>query len=278
MKPNVKDGKFAIKRFTIVELLAVIAIIGILASMLLPALHAAREYAKSITCTNNLKQLALGINLYSNDYNGIYPCVRWKTGAQLRWQAGISGYIGGSVQNPDADSDATGTNTVTNNILKCPSTDKSAYQLSSTAFPGKRREEYLRTGSYGYNWATFGPYDPDPSVIRSFPVSNKIIAQPASTIMLADSYGDKLKGENRPHSYTLDGPVMLNGRWGSANQTPADPRHKNFFNAAHGDGHVDAYSMKSAGYDADLPEQVGDSGNPKLWNGYANDTVTTFTP
>ncbi|HLK57455.1 MAG TPA: DUF1559 domain-containing protein [Chthonomonadaceae bacterium] len=59
--------------FTLIELLVVIAIIAILAAILFPVFAQAREKARQTTCVSNQKQILLGVMMYTQDYDEMYP-------------------------------------------------------------------------------------------------------------------------------------------------------------------------------------------------------------
>jgi prepilin-type N-terminal cleavage/methylation domain-containing protein/prepilin-type processing-associated H-X9-DG protein len=67
------------RAFTLIELLVVIAIIAILAAILFPVFARARENARRASCQSNLKQIGLGMMMYTQDYDGRYPMAEWTT-------------------------------------------------------------------------------------------------------------------------------------------------------------------------------------------------------
>jgi len=68
-----KSNPVGKRGFTLIELLVVIGIIGVLAAILLPAMHAAREKARTAKCLSNLKQIGLALQQYTNDFGGSLP-------------------------------------------------------------------------------------------------------------------------------------------------------------------------------------------------------------
>lgn len=77
------------KSFTLIELLVVVAIISVLVAILLPALTTARERARQVACSSNLRQIGLGLQMYLEDWKGVFPpwgvYPGWDTESMLDW-------------------------------------------------------------------------------------------------------------------------------------------------------------------------------------------------
>jgi len=118
------------KGFTLIELLVVIAIIAILAAMLLPALSKAREKARQASCQNNLKQITLGMLMYTDDNGEKMATVYQLSGGSFVtagwWFNLSSSYVG----------DMT--------CYKCPSN-------SSAAWGGNRQYAVVNRGGHAWN-------------------------------------------------------------------------------------------------------------------------------
>ena len=195
------------KGFTLIELLVVIAIIAILAAILFPVFAKAREKARTASCQSNLKQLALAVLMYSQDYDELWPlgyraaasgewdnvlgrtCGRWAA-----WWTSIFPYVKNA------------------QVYSCPSNRGAV--------------------DYSYNpWVMYRGYGP-PLVSAQAQVTH-----PSETILLYDAWA-----ATRPCGYPLgtvaSGPNCRARACGRYNGRAYAPRHNDGGVVAFCDGHV----------------------------------------
>ncbi len=154
--------------FTLIELLVVIAIIAILAAILFPVFARAREKARQTACLSNVKEIALAIMMYAQDYDERLPM----------------GYDTGTPRNGLIQT----TQPYTKNyqIHDCPSASEKSVTTS-----------YLGSRSYGYNTRIFG---------ANWARMLADIKRPAEIVMMGDVCGDN--NANGRFHYPSVGPFM----------------------------------------------------------------------
>ncbi len=130
LSPKSAPGLFRriIDGFTLVELLVVIAIIGMIASLLLPALAKSRKRAEAIICLNNTRQLTLAWQLYADEHNGFLPYNLGMAGSSNRTNLNWVNNVMSWDLSPDNTNPATITQAALGNFLtgstscfRCPS-------------------------------------------------------------------------------------------------------------------------------------------------------------
>ncbi len=202
-------------QFTLIELLIVIAIIAILASMLLPALKQARARAKQIACLSNLKQVGSSLNLYASDFNGWNPAYYiGNDGNYVYPQSTLNEYI---------KSDA---------VWRCPS-DK-----------GKENIRYIREYSGGpklYVSLTYNAHSMYPNSNNKYYIRHRMGQGHESSVMAFSDYQVKKSNGVVSECYQQDNIIAVDS--GTAELLSG---HNNRTNVLFLDGHTDSCATPKA--------------------------------
>jgi prepilin-type N-terminal cleavage/methylation domain-containing protein/prepilin-type processing-associated H-X9-DG protein len=271
MNPAHKSRAAAKSRngFTLIELLVVIAIIAILAAMLLPALAKAKAKAQQSYCSNNVKELGLGMIIYVGDNADVYAgaasantygphledWIYWRTGANTPT---VNGVLMTLNKSPLIQLLGTGAST---NIFRCPAdqydNDRVTY---AQAGDGPYYYSYEFT-SYNLQSAT-GPNPGFTTIIdttgKGWYSKSTAVHNPASKMMCVEPVAALNSQNDEPPAEVAAGAtwVVQCGRWqpfGSAPPYTGTPnnflsiRHsKKYSDAVFGDGHVEAVGQDEA--------------------------------
>lgn len=169
--------------FTLIEVLVVIAIIGILAALLLPALSSAKSRAQRTACLNNLKQVAVGVHLYVDDNHDVLPDAGTLGGGPITtnhwgivYKELVKSYVG-----------LHGTSSPADKVFACPA-DTFYYDFPSLAYESQPNHDQIDSdySSYGFNSANASPFGPHPGIAGW---KQSAVVRPEKTLLVAEISG-----------------------------------------------------------------------------------------
>ncbi len=206
--------------FTLVELLVVIAIIGILASLLLPALTSSKIAAKRVQCLNNLHQMAVAAQIYCGDHSDYYPIAQYfddTAGIFYSWDLTVT-YD--SNWNPVINPGTLWEGQGNAQIQQCP------------AFSGN--SDALNNPYTGYNYNTSYIGHGEGETVE-LPARNSDVMHPSKTVLFGDGQYSSGADKYMRAPYPNPGDVgFYIGRWSGTQGF----RHNKRSNASYGDGHA----------------------------------------
>ena len=221
--------------FTLIELLVVIAIIAILAAILFPVFAKAREKARSISCLSNEKQIALGMLMYTQDYDEYFPASTYFPGISV-----VDGVYVNTMQ-------LTIPYIKAKNIWACPSNPYNKYSMNYAT-------DNNAFCSYALNMQLFD------SVNYKAPHSQAFVDKPSNKIMVAESVA-YANGSGAPPNGNGAGYTSLGWSYWTSNDQQGFPteafcHNTGTMNVAYIDGHAKAVRPE---------ETAGANGQVNAW-------------